>query len=271
MAVHNITKIFLFFATVLISQISQAKDFSEINIWDAERHYQRSDIVRLGNTLYISIIKSKKISPPYSNATWQEINLDSQKNYNLNKLYSIGSVINFDSNKYIALKMNILTTTTDFQDLGKWFLISDKKNTHAITESSADENINAIMGLDTNNNGIRDDYETTITLSKLPENIKSSALAAGKAYSIAITLGSSDAAITPLSAKTAIQNLIHAKRCKQITAQKNGGLSWKESDFYNTIDRIEAKFLIQTALSNAAGKNVEYEFSENPCLILSAI
>lgn len=105
-----------------------------------------------------------------------------------------------------------------------------------------------LLGEDVDNNGIRDDYELAIQSSGLPIDVIDTALAAGKAYQALMIQSVDDVQLDKENAKTLIANLVLAKRC-QISKQEIYGEAWQESTFFNSFDRIEAKFKTQAALS----------------------
>lgn len=94
----------------------------------------------------------------------------------------IGKVINFEGVKYVSLKINIIQNVSDLLDDRKWLEISDRTNGYDLPIYDEDEAMATLIGVDNNENGIRDDYETKIVLSELPQAVKDRALAAGKVY-----------------------------------------------------------------------------------------
>lgn len=267
----KLLKLSIFGLIFFISSYIHAIDLSDIESWSKDISYKRGDIVKLSNVAYISALPSRSLDPSSHKIIWRVINLNSQKQAKLKKIYLIGKVINFEDTKYVSLKINILRNVSDLLDERKWLEISDRTNGYDLPVYDEDEAMATLIGVDNNENGIRDDYETKIVLSELPQDMKDSALAAGKVYTSAMKTGSSEETVSIELAQLTMQNLIHAYRCKIKSAPENSGRGWKESDFYNTVDRIEAKFLIQSTLIDFAGTDTQYDFPEDPCTAISII
>ncbi|QQD25374.1 hypothetical protein [Venatoribacter cucullus] len=159
----------------------------------------------------------------------------------------------------------MLMDISHLQNKRQWLVITDSLNEYQPPSDHDNETADTLYGTDNNNNGIRDDYKQRIIQSELPEHAQKLAFAAGRIYTTTIHVGRSADEISTDLARYTMQNLINVYRCKLITAQQNNGHTWKESWFYNTVDRLEAKFLIQNALSKIAGEETEYQFPDNPC------
>lgn len=267
----KLLKLSIFGLIFFISSNIYAIDLSDVESWSKDKLYKRGDIVKLSNVAYIATLPSRSLNPSSHKIIWRVINLNSQKQAKLRKIYLIGKVINFEDTKYVSLKINILRNVSELLDERKWLEISNRTNGYELPVYDEDEAMATLIGVDYNENGIRDDYETKIVLSELPQEIKDSALAAGKVYTSAMKTGSSEEPVSIELAQLTMQNLIHAYRCKIKSAPENSGRGWKESDFYNTVDRIEAKFLIQSTLIDVAGTDTQYDFPEDPCAAISII
>lgn len=252
-----------------ISSNIHAIDLSDIEPWSKDKSYDRGDIVKLSSVAYIAVLPSRSLDPTSHKIAWRVVNLNSKEQAKLRNIYLIGKVINFEGVKYVSLKINIIQNVSDLLDDRKWLEISDRTNGYDLPIYDEDEAMATLIGVDNNENGIRDDYETKIVLSELPQAVKDRALAAGKVYTSAMQIGSSKETVSIAMARLTMQNLIHAHRCKINSAPENSGRGWKESDFYNTVDRIEAKFLIQSNLVDVAGRDTKYDFPEDPCAAIS--
>ena len=76
--------------------------------------------------------------------------------------------------------------------------------------------------------------------------------------------------VTVDQARLTMQLMIHVYRCK-IQIAKEEGKSWRESDFYNEIDRLEAKFVFSSFLDQLAGENYPYNFPADACFSLASM
>src|SRR5690554_2985936 len=133
----------------------------------------------------------------------------------------------------------------------------------------SDDLIQKLLGEDKSNDGVRDDFEKLILNSELSERAKQHALQAGKAYSSTMKLSAAKDEVTVDQARLTMQLMIHVYRCK-IQIAKEEGQSWRESDFYNEIDRLEVKFIFSSFLDQLAGDDYPYEFPADACLSLAS-
>lgn len=75
--------------------------------------------------------------------------------------------------------------------------------------------------------------------------------------------------LTHAQAHETMQNLILAYGCQQQTTKLEGyEYSWRESDYYNTIDRLEASFRSDFYISDIAGEDKAYIFPKDFCVAL---
>src|SRR5690554_4318493 len=100
--------------------------------------------------------------------------------------------------------------------------------------------------------------------SELSERTKQHALQAARAYGHALTLHMTGEIISHAQAHQAMQNLILAYGC-QLQISQEDGVSWRESDYYDDIDRLEASFMSDIYLAEIVGEDKSYVFPKNYC------
>ena len=260
--VHNPIVITLL---LLLSAPACGLDFSGIDIWSDSKRYQRGDIIKTGSVPYIALLPSQNAHPQQHPVIWRHILLKSDNPVKLKKLYLPGHVVKHNGDQFLSLKINMLMDVSHLQNKRQWLVITDTSNEYKPPYDHDNETANTLYGADNNNNGIRDDYEQRVIQSELPETVQRLAFAAGRIYTTTVLVGRSSDEISAELARQTMQNLIHVYRCKLTTAQQFNGNTWQESWFYNTVDRLEAKFLIQNALSKTAGEKTEYQFPDDSC------
>lgn len=132
----------------------------------------------------------------------------------------------------------------------------------------SDVSAQQLLGEDKNNNGVRDDFEELILNSELSERTKQHALQAARAYGHALTLHMTGETISHAEAHQAMQHLILAYGC-QLQISKEDGVSWRESDYYDDIDRLEASFMSDFYLAEVVGEDKSYIFPKDYCQALA--
>ena len=238
---------------------------TQIELWSSEQNYQRGDLVEYQQTAYIALLSSKNIKPKKVSVLWRPVNVNSTPQPKPGKLYLLGAVVTEGDNKYIAKKLNILHKSSDLQDSEKWIAYSGKS---PLPDTPSDDPIQQLLGEDKNNNGVRDDFEELILNSELSERTKQHALQAARAYGHALTLHMTGETISHAEAHQAMQHLIFAEKCRRQYA-KEDGVSWRKSDYYSTIDRLEASFLSGFYIDEIAGEDQLYDFPKDSCQALA--
>lgn len=65
-----------------------------------------------------------------------------------------------------------------------------------------------------------------------------------------------------------MQHLIFTEKCRR-QYSKEDGVSWRESDYYNDIDRLEASFKSDCYLAEIVGEDKSYIFPKDSCQALT--
>ena len=134
------------------------------------------------------------------------------------------------------------------------------------------EQATSLLGIDTNQNNIRDDYEIKTIMSALPKKTTLHALKAGEVYGSLMKTREIDYVYTPENAEKIMNSLVLAKACKVEQAKLNGSNNtWRESHFFNTFDRVKAKFELQNRLSEQLTRSRSSISIENACEQLSKL
>src|SRR5690554_2873890 len=257
---------FLFGLVIGFSQLAwAATPITQIEPWSSVQNYQRGDLVEYQQAAYIALLPSKNIKPKKISVLWRPLQLSSTTPPKPGKLYLLGAVVAEGDNKYIAKKLNILHKSSDLQDSEKWIAYSGKS---PLPDTPSDDPIQQLLGEDKNNNGVRDDFEELILNSELSERAKQHALQAARAYGHALTLHMTGETISHAEAHQAMQHLIFAEKCRRQHA-KEDGVSWRKSDYYSTIDRLEASFLSGFYIDEIAGEDQLYDFPKDSCQALA--
>ena len=262
----NIYLKLLFSLLLGFSQLAlAATPITQIESWSSDQNYQRGDLVEYQQTAYIALLSSKNIKPKKVSVLWRPVNVNSTPQPKPGKLYLLGAVVAEGDSRYIAKKLNILHKSSDLQDSEKWIAYSGKP---PLPDTPNDDPIQQLLGEDKNNNGVRDDFEELILSSELAERTKQHALQAARAYGHALTLHMTGETISHAQAHQAMQHLIFAEKCRRQYA-KEDGVSWRESDYYNDIDRLEASFMSDYYLAEIVGEDKSYVFPKDSCQALA--
>src|SRR5690554_6374818 len=262
----NIYLKLLFSLLLGFSQLAWASiPITQIEPWSSEQSYQRGDLNEYQQSTYITKIPSKNIRPEQISVLWRPLQLSSTTPPKPVEIYVLGAVVAEGDSRYIAMKLIILHKSSDLQDSEKWIAYSGKP---PLPDIPSDDPIQQLLGEDKNNNDVRDDFEELILNSELSERTKHHALQAARAYGHALTLHMTGETISHAEAHQAMQHLIFAEECRRKYA-KEDGVSGRKSDYYSTIDRLEASVLVGFYIDEIAGEDQLYDFPKDSCQALA--
>lgn len=268
----RVLRVFLFypFFIVLMNSNAHAVSFYEMPVWNPAEKYKRGSVVSYKTDIYISIVPQSGLSPHLSRVAWRKIEYNRHHSFRPYKLYLPGTVVAHDGKYYLSKKINVPKNASALDKSDRWLEFTHPAMGFDLPEyTETPEDMVTLLGVDTNANGIRDDYETTIIMGDLPAPVKTAALAAGTIYGKLIATGSGPEVSSASEAQDILQNMVLAKLCQRQLA-KQVGASWPESSYFNTLDRVEAKYMLQNALTSLIDQNSFSVPTGDPCEQLKA-
>lgn len=234
----------------LMPSLAFATDFHDFPTYDENTSYVRSDVVSHGHNLWVSRFKGiHSTLPKVHSLKWSKVQLVDIPKWKAGKLYLLGKSVKYDGRYYVSTKLIPIKIDSQFSD-NKWVEFTHPAMGYELPDyDSASEVANTLIGVDINQNNIRDDYEVKVIMSSLPEETKQYALNAGKTYYSLMQTSDEQLTYSAESAESILNTLVIAKACKREQARIHGGdNTWRESDFFNTFDRVRAKFELQNKL-----------------------
>ncbi|MCY4472725.1 MAG: hypothetical protein OXC07_07915 [Kistimonas sp.] len=227
-----------------------AVGFHEMPVWDPDVKYRRGSVVSHKTDIYISILPKKGISPGSNKVAWRQVKYNKHNALRPHKLYLLGAVVAHDGKYYISKKINVPRGVSSLNNGHRWLEFTHPAMGFNLPEDTEySEEMRTLVGIDTNGNGIRDDYEEKIIMSDLPAPVKTAALGAGVAYGNLIVTGAGAEASSETEAGAILQGMVLAKLCQRQFSRQTSGKTWSESAYFDTLDRVEAKYKLQSALA----------------------
>ena len=258
----------LFFS--LLPSLSYAVSFNNMNKWASNEAYGRGDVVALGYDIYVATLPSREKRPDRYKLLWRKVKYNDHAAFVPKKIYFLGRVVSHDGKYYVSLGINVPPSEESLSNPSWWLEFTHPGLTYDLPDyDNTNGDIGTLIGVDSNQNEIRDDYETTIIFSDLPDEVKESALNAGKAYGQLIQSGTNNFDLNESSANNILVKLVLAEQCKREMKRLNSGATWKEASFFNTIDRLEAKVKLENMLAELIETEELEVPQENSCYLLS--
>ena len=262
-------KIILVYIIYLLPSLLMAKEYVDFNLYDENTKYSRGNYVKYSNNLWVARYKIKGNPPKKNSYSWAKVNLAKIDEWQPNRAYKLGKSVSFDGKNFFSISLWPIPIDSRYVAY-KWVKFSHPAvgfELPILDHSNPD--FLSILGVDENQNNIRDDYEIKIIMSNKTKKIKEFALKAGENYHRLMGLKDNFDSITSDYATDIILGLTLAELCKRKINLENPLVrAWKKSDYFNTIDRIEANFLIQNKLSDLIDENLLEASLEEPCTSL---
>ncbi|RLV57901.1 hypothetical protein D5018_20075 [Parashewanella curva] len=250
-------KKFLFVLIFLIPGYSFSQEYEDFDDYQPNTIYSIGTIVKYKNHLWVST--ANRVSVPTSGIGWNQVILTGIKEYNddprsvehrqkMDRFYYVGNSVKYHNQYFTLVKpceSLIPRGDSEFHDFWKPFSHPGIGFDIPIFDPDSDE-AKSLLGVDTNDNGIRDDFEIKIIMGDLAEPVKHTSLSAGYIYGKLMSSGVSQTQMSGQQANQLMSALVSVKQCKSdLSRQSSFGKSWRSTFFYNTKERHKAKFKFQ--------------------------
>lgn len=230
--------------------------------WIKDQTYTSGDVVEWNGTHFLSSSWSNGTEPVVNNINWDGwITLDAEKiaAWKQENVYLGGDVAEFNSEYYLSKWWNkgeIPNGSSAWQPIDVSFLITPDPG----PETPKDK----ILGVDTNNDGLRDDYAEVINNTYVePEEIKL-AEAAGKEWHKLVEFGVSGNSIDYNDAKYMIDNIVFIEMCVKEYHTNNEGYVNPFDFYFDSIPRALEKTKAENKLSRVLADYIVI-FDESFC------
>jgi hypothetical protein len=259
----------LFLLITLLPSFTIAKNFNSFESFDNNKKYAEGSYVKYSNNLWVARHKIIGKYPEEESLTWAKVKLNNINEWKSKKVYLLGQSISYNKKTYFAKSLRPIAINSSYADY-KWVEFYHPAMGFNLPDFAPEHpGHNTIEGVDQNENGIRDDYEIKILMSNKPKDIKELALKAGKSYQTVLSMKDVANSITQEEATNILLALTLTELCKrQINKNNASAIAWKKSDYFNTIDRVEANFSVQNKLASLVDEEQLESFLEQPCASL---
>lgn len=225
--------------------------FHELDEWNAGVRYKRGDVVRLDYSVFVSVFPNKRKAPE-SSRMWQKVDYNKSQYARIYGLYFPGSIVKHENKFYISKRMSLLLDKQWLEADKLWLEFDHPGQYYALPDTPPEGADNSVVGVDSNENGIRDDFEYRVYFGGFQPEVVNVALLAGRAYQD-LTLMSVKSSPSAARSSRLLTRLVLAEMCKREMHKRYPRRAWKESQHFNTIDRVLAKYRYMNHLSNNLG------------------
>ncbi|MBD1576422.1 hypothetical protein HC723_08225 [Vibrio sp. S11_S32] len=243
--------IFIYF--ILLSPFAYAYDE-----WDKNTTYHAGDMVKKDGVIYVSTHWNKKSPPANNKNNWDGwITFPNNKpEWDASTSYHGGDVVAYQGKFYLSKYWNHGTTP---HNNAPWLILigADKPTPPTEPDPTLDpESKAAILGIDSNNNGLDDEYEAKIEQTYSNEKDKELAKALGISWRITTEFYFIDQEL--IDKKTAERAIITSSSlysCSQDKIYKNNGYIPPNNLYFSSIHRSFSYRMAQSKLANIIDMN----------------
>ncbi|ELH4809995.1 hypothetical protein Q9X96_003026 [Vibrio vulnificus] len=211
------------------------------NEWNPTQVYNSGDLVTWKGKAYLSSHWTQGVEPLENDINWDGwifVDENNLKTWTPQNAFLGGDLVKIDSQYYMANWWNqneYPETSSSWRHL---------KNVEFNGDTSPDKPVDndSVEGLDTDNNGVRDDYEVTIRNLYSSEELLNVALSASQEWKKLIKLGLDESIpVTKEEASQIFVNLISASRCFTEIRKADPNFKSPTQFYFNTFERAMKK------------------------------
>ncbi|RJY01638.1 hypothetical protein D5R81_19810 [Parashewanella spongiae] len=252
---------YIFLLLTVISFSSISSSYGETEEYNQNESYQMGKIVKYENNLWINRFPVRKNEEPRfkNNRVWKKVQLVNIQPYShqgkekkvlgntIYVPYAWGDSV-IQGGKYFTY-VGVISNDDENSPINsnKWIEFSHPALGFDIPIFDPNsEEAKSLLGIDSNSNEIRDDFELTIVMSDLNPEVKKMALNSGVIYGEIMNIGFNQLDISSDRANSLASVFISSRQCKNdLHKVEFYGKSWTETKFFNSKERLIAKFKYQ--------------------------
>ncbi|MGR5144427.1 carbohydrate-binding protein [Photobacterium sp. DNB23_23_1] len=235
--------------------------------WDKDAQYNVGDIVESNGVVYVSTHWNQGTQPVDNDNKWDgwiKLN-ETNPEWNADTTYTGGDIVAYNGDIYLSKQWNKKAAPNVS---GHWIkIVGNVKPVDPPTEKPDPESKEAILGKDTNKNGISDEFETIIAENYSSEGDIKLASAAAIQWRLMTEVFFSDEPISKKFASDALYESSFIYSC--IYQKKKADRKYISVNrlYFTTIDRSAAYRKAQVKLLEANNHERPKEVSEEDCAI----
>ncbi|MBY5992221.1 hypothetical protein [Ferrimonas balearica] len=241
-----------------------AQPFDAFPEWDNETRYKRGTVVQHLSHLWVARLPNAG-RPPHEYPLWARAELVDLPEWQERRWYPLGATVIYEGTPYLARQV---TRHHPDHPAGtkKWIPFDHPALGYDLPVIDETQAQATLLGVDSNDNGIRDDYEVFVVMSYTGKT-RDMGLLAGRSYQLALKAEQGVAASWPESEVVAIvDTLANLIPCKRELRRQDGEFQGFEFKQFNTVDRFMAHRRSQQILYDLLGEGYRPTFdNQDPC------
>lgn len=254
----------LFFLLAFSAQTS-ALDYQDYEKFNGDRKYKRSEIVTHSHRIWVSVLPSSNVEPSDSRWIWSPVALTGIKEWRPGQLYLVGDSVAIEQKFYFIKRLGFSKPGSHF---GKyhWEEFTHPAIGYELPMYHEDEGSKTIDGVDSNFDGVRDDYEVFVVMKHTDPVLRMLGFKAGKIYQLLLNLASMELSEVSIEDAALLTDYLVAMRvCVRQKMRYQESFTGYLHRYLNTTERFEAYYSAQNMLYELLGDEYQPKVSDTPC------
>ncbi len=249
---------------LLAPSVLWAQPFDAFPEWDSETRYQPGVIVRHLSHLWVAS-QPNQAQAPHDHAHWVRAKLVGVPQWQSGQRYVVGDTVTYKGTHYFARQM--ARQSPDHPSASQHWVAFEHPamgyDLPVIDDATAEA---TLLGVDSNQNGIRDDYEVFVVMTYSGAT-REIGLAAGKSY--LMTLMANESAVASWSKEKAAKLfdvMVNLISCKYEIRNQDPTFTGFKHKYFNSLERFMTDRRHQNVLLDVLGEDYQPVFNdEDPC------
>ncbi|QFU23719.1 hypothetical protein FM038_017105 [Shewanella eurypsychrophilus] len=261
----------LFFLLLAFSSHTLALDYQDYDKFERDRRYKRSEIVTHSNRIWVSVLPNSNVEPSDSRWIWSQITLTGIKKWQPGKLYLLGDSVVIEQKFYFIKRLGFSKPESHFGQY-QWEEFTHPAIGYELPILYQDNTSNTIDGVDSNFDGVRDDYEIFVVMKHTDPVLRMLGFKAGKIYQLLLNLASVDISEVSFESAALLTDYLVAMRvCVRQKIHSQNNFFGYQHKYINTTERFEAYYRAHNMLYELLGDEYEPKVSEMPCQQVTSV
>ncbi|WP_299803367.1 hypothetical protein [uncultured Shewanella sp.] len=248
-----------------------ALDYAEYPTFDSVLYYKRGDTVAYQNHIWVSRFPSVNRMPTKNSWWWNQVALTNIEQWHYGQFYPLGNAVSYQGKFYFAKKLGF--GRPDSNTGGhQWQDFSHPAIGYALPELDYENANLSVDGVDSNFNGIRDDYEIFVVMEHTDPMLRHLGLQAAKLYRKLFDMAQIDnGEISIQEVAMLTDQLVSLRVCNRQNIRSREGFNGYQHKYVNTQERFQEFLMAQKLLYEVLGDDYEPQVPREPCKFIANI
>ncbi|MBY5992222.1 hypothetical protein [Ferrimonas balearica] len=248
---------------MLVSSSLWAQPFDAFPEWDNESRYKRGTVVQHLSHLWVARLPNAG-RPPHEYPLWARAKLVDLPEWHEHRWYPVGVTVIHKGIPYLARQAN-RSRPNHADGSNRWIPFDHPALGYDLPVTDEAQAQATLLGVDSNDNGVRDDYEVRVVM-RFAGRTREVALGVADSFHKVLLADAATASQWPQSESYILMgSLIDLMDCQVELRQEEPEFSGLFHIYFNTPERIRVDRQNQEVLGERIGWDTQFPVSDSPC------